>query len=173
MTIFFTADTHFGHDNIIGYCKRPFGSVEEMDEAIVERWNAVVGPGDHVWHIGDFASSPTPERYFRRLAGQKHLVVGNHDSARTRGLPWASTREMGTVKVGSTLVFACHYPMRTWPHAAHGALHVFGHVHGTLRDTKRSVDVGVDRWDFAPVSIEQIQARMAESEPSPDYPETP
>ena len=171
MTTFFTADTHFGHENIIRYCDRPFSSVEDMDETMIENWNAVVGPGDHVWHVGDFAFSDKPERYFRRLNGQKHLVLGNHDGARVQGLGWASVREMGFVRAGTTGVWCCHYPMRTWPHAQHGAVHAFGHVHGALRDSRRSCDVGVDRWGFTPVTVEAMLARMAESDPSPDYPD--
>ena len=53
--IFFTADTHFGHANIIKYCHRPFATVEEMDDALVRNWNAVVSPDATVFHLGDFA----------------------------------------------------------------------------------------------------------------------
>jgi calcineurin-like phosphoesterase family protein len=53
--VFFTSDTHFGHANIIKYCGRPFASVEEMNRELIARWNAVVGPRDTVYHLGDRA----------------------------------------------------------------------------------------------------------------------
>lgn len=61
-----------------------------------------------VWHLGDFALSATPERYLRRLNGQVHLVAGNHDGDRVRGLGWASVREMGLVREDREAVFCCH-----------------------------------------------------------------
>ena len=170
MSVFFSADTHFGHANIMAYAQRPFASAEEIDEALIANWNAVVGPRDEVWHLGDFALASDPDRYFRRLRGIKHLVVGNHDGDRVRRLPWASVHEMRMVRVGRDGVFCCHYPMRTWPQAHHGALHAFGHVHGVLRDSRRSCDVGVDRWGFTPVTLDAMLAQMAEAEPSPDWP---
>ena len=54
-SVYFTADQHFSHAGIIGLCKRPFRSIEEMDEAMIANWNTVVGPDDDVWHLGDFA----------------------------------------------------------------------------------------------------------------------
>lgn len=176
MTTYFTADTHFGHAAIIGHCARPFSSVEVMDRAMVERWNEVVKPRDTVWVVGDFAAGPKATDYrlariFGALNGSKHLIRGNHDKSEVEALPWGSIRDMGVVTVAGTPVFCCHYPMRTWPMAAHGSLHVFGHCHGDLRDTNRSVDVGVDRRDFRPVTLDEIKARMAVSLPSADYPD--
>ena len=54
-TTFFTADTHFGHANIIKYTNRPFDSPNHMDDILIANWNAVVGPDDEVYHLGDFA----------------------------------------------------------------------------------------------------------------------
>ena len=169
MPVFFTSDTHFGHAAVIGHCNRPFASVAEMDEVMVGRWNAAVAPDDEVWHLGDFAVGRDPARVFGRLNGEKHLVLGNHDQANkpTLRLPWASMHVMETVNVDGVLVVLCHYPMRSWYGAAHGSLHLFGHVHGALADTDRSVDVGVDRWDFTPVTLARARARMAASAPSP------
>jgi calcineurin-like phosphoesterase family protein len=55
MTIFFTSDSHFGHGGALGLYQRPFASVAAMNEAIVKRWDATVGPDDEVWHLDDFA----------------------------------------------------------------------------------------------------------------------
>jgi calcineurin-like phosphoesterase family protein len=80
MTIFFTADTHFGDHRVLNISKRPFGSVAEMDAAMIARWNSVVASQDEVWHLGDFART-------RKIAavtlpvlnGRKHLIIGNVD----------------------------------------------------------------------------------------------
>lgn len=58
---FFTSDTHFNHAKVIKYCARPFASVEEMNRELLSRWNAVVGPEDTIFHLGDFAMGKTSE----------------------------------------------------------------------------------------------------------------
>ena len=82
MKIFFTSDTHFNHANVIKYCGRPFGSAEEMNREMIERWNAVVGPEDTVYHLGDFVLGKFVEApmFLRQLNGaRKILIRGNHD----------------------------------------------------------------------------------------------
>lgn len=81
MRTWFTSDQHFGDQQIIGLCRRPFASVREQDDELVRRWNAVVGPQDEVWVLGDVAVDPLEEtlRRIQELAGIKRLVVGNHD----------------------------------------------------------------------------------------------
>ena len=59
--IFFTADTHWGHRNIIRYCQRPFADVDEMNEALITNWNSTVGKDDIVFHLGDFAMGGSAE----------------------------------------------------------------------------------------------------------------
>ena len=80
MTRFFTADQHFGHKNIVEYCKRPFDDVNHMNEELVKRWNEVVRPGDEVYVLGDVSLNPKlVGEYYPRLNGYKYLVPGNHD----------------------------------------------------------------------------------------------
>lgn len=83
MSIFYIADTHIGHENIIRYDNRPFSSIQEMNDEIVSRWNQAVRDNDTVYILGDFSwynSSKTCE-YLDSLAGHKILVKGNHDSS--------------------------------------------------------------------------------------------
>src|SRR5713226_1648742 len=78
--VWVTADTHFSH-KFLALDIRGFDTIEAHDEAIVENWNSVVNPDDHVWHLGD-VSLNKPEKFSsftRRLNGHKHLVFGNHD----------------------------------------------------------------------------------------------
>lgn len=81
METWFTSDTHFGHGNIIKYCDRPFADTNEMDEAIIANWNAVVGPADKVYHLGDIALGPIDKTLAKiaRLNGHKIALLGNHD----------------------------------------------------------------------------------------------
>ena len=81
--IFFTSDHHFGHRNIIRFCKRPFNSAIEMDDEMVRRWNEKVTPEDTVYHLGDVGMIK-PEilhRILNRLHGKICLIKGNHDRA--------------------------------------------------------------------------------------------
>lgn len=171
MATFFTADTHFGHASIIAACKRPFSTIQEHDALLTEAWNATVAPGDTVYHLGDFAMSRDAdaiERAFRRLNGRKVLIVGNHDR-RARRLPWAEQHEgiYETTVEGRHLVL-CHYPMRSWPRAFRGSLHLFGHVHGAFPGTTQSCDVGVDAWGYRPVSLSDVVDAMSLSDTLPE-----
>ena len=116
MTTFFTADTHFGHENILAHSKRPFRCIQEHDEVLIERWNARVSRGDTVYHLGDFAwRSSTIRPLFDRLNGIKLLVTGNHDNKMAQALPWADAptpyREL---RLDGVWLVLCHYPMREW-----------------------------------------------------------
>ena len=82
---FFTADEHYGHVNIIRYCGRPFSSVEEMDQELIKRHNAVVGPEDTVIHAGDFtlANREAAGRYLQALHGHHHFLRGSRTCSRS------------------------------------------------------------------------------------------
>jgi calcineurin-like phosphoesterase family protein len=164
MKTWFTSDSHFGHTNIIRHCDRPFTSVEEQDATLIANWNALVRPNDDIWHLGDFAfrNSKAAASYLARLNGRKHLIWGNHDSDETRGLSgWASSQPMKEIKVDGIRITLLHYAMRVWPASHHGAIHLYGHSHGALPGDRQSLDVGVDVWDFRPVTLPEIQVRLA------------
>lgn len=174
--LWFTADTHFGHDRIRTSCHRPFGSVHEMDEALVERWNAVVPEDGVVFHLGDFCLD-TPGRWeelFWRLHGTKYLIAGNHD-LRTVGdgfnPGFADIREQMTVKVGGRTLILNHYPLLCFGGTRDEEWQLFGHVHSGPLNTdnharigeclkrlrSNQYDVGVDNNGFAPVSFGTIR----------------
>lgn len=162
MTVFFTSDTHFGHAGAIARFRRPFASVRAMDAAMIARWTATVGGDDEVWHLGDFAVRQTEVRMAEILAslpGRKHLVRGNNDTGATASLPgWASVQDYVEIAVEGTRLVLCHYPFRTWNGMYKGAFNLHGHSHGQLKEMTRQVDVGVDVWDFRPVTLAQIRA---------------
>jgi calcineurin-like phosphoesterase family protein len=163
VTVWFTADTHFGHGAALGRFGRPFASVADMDEALIARWNEQVGRNDEVWHLGDFAYRVAPERLtalLARLNGIKHLVTGNNDGPDTVALAgWASVQTYRELELDGVRLVLCHYPFRTWNGMYKGALNLHGHSHGQLAGLTRQVDVGVDVWDYRPITLDVIRAR--------------
>jgi len=180
---FFSSDSHIGHASILSPRfdrPRPFPSIEAHDEALVAAWNAVVRPDDIVWHLGDFAYKCRLEyaaAVFSRLKGRKRLVRGNHDFGLGERLAWdGPVVDVVLVQVqdpGMTApkrAFLSHYGHRVWPGMHRGHLHLYGHSHGSLAGTRTSLDVGVDCWDWAPVSLPDILRRMAETPEAPVAP---
>lgn len=163
----FTADPHFQHAAIIEHCRRPFASVAEMDAALIEGWNAVVGPNDTVWVVGDFGHDRIDPRIARRifaqLRGSKHLIRGNHDKSVVESLGWSSVRDYAEIAVDGVRTVLSHYSLRVWNGQRRGAIQLFGHSHGRLPGTTQCMDVGVDVWGFRPVSMPEIRARLAQS----------
>jgi calcineurin-like phosphoesterase family protein len=162
MAVFFTSDTHFGHGGALGLYRRPFASVAAMSLAMVERWNQTVGPDDVVWHLGDFAIGQPPPvvaGLLARLSGDKHLIAGNNDPAATTGLDgWASVQPYAEIAVDGISLVLCHYPFRSWRGMNKGWVNLHGHSHGRLKPLPRQFDVGVDVWDFRPVTVAEILA---------------
>jgi calcineurin-like phosphoesterase family protein len=170
MTVFFTSDTHFGHAGALSLYRRPFASVADMNEAMVARWNEAVGPGDEVWHLGDFSLRQPPQvvaETLGRLNGTKHLVAGNNDPPATAALAgWASVEPYAELTLDGILFVLCHYPFRSWRGMAKGAVNLHGHSHGRMKPLPRQVDVGVDVWDFRPVRLPVLlgkRRKIAES----------
>lgn len=175
MTTYFTSDTHYGHANVIKYCKRPFlkdpaGPFEDwnvdpvaMDEAMITRWNEVVKPEDTVFHLGDFAMGsnlkPRVTAIKARLNGHVNLVLGNHDRSLgffiDCGFPAVFREWKGDVD-GLKVYMRHHPPVR--PQAWHGEydLILCGHVHERWLHRGKVVNVGVDQWGFRPVTINQL-----------------
>lgn len=153
MSTFIIADTHFGHEKIIQYCNRPFSSVEEMDEYMIERWNRTVSKSDTVLHLGDFAWGN--KEYIRsilaRLNGKKLLIMGNHDHH-----PEKFYREAGFHTVSrfpilyDNFFLLSHAPLElseTTPYFS-----FYGHVHNDSKyvDNATSKCVCVERIDYTP-----------------------
>jgi len=178
VSVFFTADTHFGHQNIIKYCLRPFETADEMDEEMTQRWNSVVKPQDTVYHLGDFAwwhwSASHVTMQVERLNGHKHLIYGNHDRKTTRqSQGWASMSHYKKIRVIDQKIILFHYACRVWDCKHHGSWQLFGHSHGGLTDFPQdlSIDVGVDCHEFTPVLFEQLEEIMTHKSPPPSISE--
>jgi calcineurin-like phosphoesterase family protein len=171
---FYTSDTHFCHTNMLTMQPRPFESIEQHDEHLIARWNAVVGENDVVYHLGDFAlglNNPNRIRWiFARLNGRKYLVYGNHDIHRDgalhptiAGLDWAARPEaLMFVKDEGQHIVLSHYAQRVWQGRSKGAWHFYGHAHGRLPSEGRSRDVGIDLpdVDFTPRTFRELTKVM-------------
>ena len=156
MANYFTADTHFGHKNIIKYCNRPFDSIDEMNEVMIENWNRVVSSKDNVYHLGDFGFKDI-NLILSRLNGNIHLIHGNHDSSAVkRNRRFITSSSIKEIKIDGIKTVLHHYSMRVWNASFHGSYHLFGHSHGMLPSYGLSFDVGVDAWNFMPISEGQI-----------------
>jgi calcineurin-like phosphoesterase family protein len=164
MTIFFTSDTHFYHENVIKYSKRPFKNADHMNEEMIRRWNERVKPTDEVYHNGDAVlgggCDPTP--VLSRLNGIIHLTPGNHDSKKMqKNDRWASVCPYREIKLDGKFIVLCHYAMKVWNKSHYGSLMLYGHSHGSLPGNNQSLDIGVDCWDYRPVTLHEILSRMA------------
>lgn len=168
MTIFFTADTHFGHKNIIRHCGRPFASIDEMNDAFITNWNKSVRPTDSVYHLGDFAVL-RPEKAKEladRLNGKIYLIRGNHEQSAEHAkcrdrFEWI--KEYFVLKPCATRsIVLFHYALRVWEKHHYGAWHLYGHSHGKLPSIEGAcaLDVGVDCWNYTPVSLNKIEEEM-------------
>lgn len=163
MPLFFTSDTHFGDHRTLNIYKRPFASVMEMDAALIDGWNRMVGPEDEVWHLGDFArAGSATDGLLARLHGRKHLVAGNNDPPATRAAAgWASVADYAELEADGRRLILCHYPFRSWNGHAKGAIDLHGHSHGRMKPLPRQIDVGVDARGFAPVPLEALLDRAS------------
>lgn len=166
--IYFTADAHFGHANIIKMCERPFSDVETMNESMIAAWNERVRGNDTVYVVGDmFFRCPDPESILKRLKGKKRLIVGNHDST------WMNMVDMGRyfLSVDNFLetsdsahaLTLCHYPMVTWKHTIRSYM-IHGHIHADtgadfwplLRCRENVLNAGVDVNGYRPVTFDEL-----------------
>ena len=136
-----------------------------MDNILINNWNSTISPEDEVWVLGDFGMRKREQlvNHFNRLNGIKNLVLGNHDDAEVmKTFGWNSVQHYAEFYDGDQYVVLSHYPMRTWNHVGHNSTHLFGHCHSDGRmGNQQSTDVGVDAWNYFPVTLEQIKKRLA------------
>ncbi len=177
--IFVTADTHFGHEESLAIFARRFACVEEMDCALVDRINEVVGAKDILIHVGDFTG---PREWnaaeCKRVAALRdtincrriHLVRGNHDPLAQRKFDrlFESVEECistrGLAEIDERVVMF-HYPIEQWQGRPNGGFHLHGHVHGHGAIIARRCDVGVDAAgiDMRPQLLTDVVARLRQS----------
>jgi len=189
--IWFTADDHFGHTNIIEFCDRPFDSIDAMDDTLIKNWNEVVKPGDTVYHLADFTLGDweQAEKYFLQLNGHIKILSNpwHHDK---RWLPddyygnlhdyMLLTYEAKNIDVeilppmvvleiedrGASpyplAITLCHYSLAVWDRKHYGAWHLHGHTHKPNNSENFILNVGVDCCNFYPISLGGVLQHMYE-----------
>lgn len=179
---FYTSDLHLDHANMLKFEpeSRPFNTVTEMNQAIIQFWNAKVRPKDEVYILGDFCFDNDGERatqFLKKLNGKKYLIRGNHDA-----FLWGRNFDKDKLENGNNIkdlmeiddevdgkkvhVVMCHYPIAVWNRKHHGAYHLFGHIHSNKSDgTHHPLDfdlgdhafnVGIDVRDLEPKTLKEL-----------------
>lgn len=180
--IFLSSDHHFGHSNILQYCRRPFKDVNHMNTGLIDNWNAVVSPEDVVFYLGDFSLSGDIYPYLSRLNGTKYLILGNHDKAfknkyvhKALHAGFKSVSRTMQWEISSLRLNLCHFPYKGSGDHTYierykeyrlkdtGQILLHGHSHlppeKKIRRTSKGAlmyDCGVDANNYFPVSLEQI-----------------
>lgn len=188
MPSFVISDTHFGHTNSWAKFKlpngdplRPFSSNEEMDEAMIERWNAKVSPQDTVYHLGDVVIKKSSLELVKRLNGKKRLVRGNHDIFHDKHYREVGFEKMYGVRVFVDKFILSHIPLHPDCVTDRFKVNVHGHLHANevtrqipvqqtdewvsaLSHTEidpRYLCVSVEHTNYEPLSFEEVEARIA------------
>jgi calcineurin-like phosphoesterase family protein len=147
--IWFTADLHLWHTAVIRFAGRPVASIEAMHEWIIKLWEPVKAT-DTVYILGDvsFAGTERTVSVLGQLKGHLKVVPGNHDDGRYGGLIAVGAEVLQPLvylRHESYRINLCHFPIESWRNMHHGAWHLHGHSHGTLkRILPRRMDVGID-----------------------------
>ena len=168
--IFITSDTHFFHKNAIKLSNRPFSCIEEMNEILIDNWNETVTNNDTIYHLGDFMMGISLKHYDKsfqklkdtvgRLRGRIRLITGNHDKtiiklcAKMNECPFEWIKGSDFIRSNNRKIHLTHKPSKR-------DFLFHGHSHGTVapRNFIR-LDVGVDCWDYTPISLELAMSRL-------------
>ena len=157
--IWFTADTHFGHQRTLELSKRPFRTVEEMDSVMIENWNSIISDGDAVYHLGDFGNYKVKEK----LSGKIHLILGNYERHDiNKGVITLDYlfelfegvyQQIDIAKINNHYYQMVHEPS----HGESGRFKLFGHIHKLQMVKRNALNVGVDCHNFRPINIEEVE----------------
>ncbi len=161
--IYLISDTHFGHRNIIEYEKefRPFSTIEEHDEALIDYWNETVTPQDIVYHLGDFAFGKRNVPIAEKLNGNKHLIMGNHDIYGVRTyLEYFDKVYPCKILERCLLTHIPIHPVSLGRYTAN----VHGHLHHKESPEGNYVNVSCEQTDLRPIPFDEIYNRLKVSQ---------
>lgn len=167
----YISDLHFGHKAVINFDNRPFADVEEMDRAIIQFWNDRVTKNDQVYLLGDvaFHNEKPYSWYLKQLKGQKHLIIGNHDTKLLKDEEamgyFVSVDYYREITDERKHIVLSHYPIAEWNGFYHDNWHIYGHIHnktdGTFQYMKqfdRALNAAACINHYMPVSFQELMA---------------
>ena len=184
MATYFTSDIHFGDERIMKLCGRPFQTVKEMDETIVNLWNEKVTSDDTVWILADLVS---PENFnaalLNRLHGKIYFLAGNHDVEAhgeimdrtkiyvfTESLSYFDNSIFPHMKIAGHNIVLFHYPIMEWNGMEKGWIHLYGHIHNkslpaveAYYSDKLAFNVSMDVNGYVPMSLSELVEREGKS----------
>jgi len=179
MANFFTADLHLGHKAILRHTPARQGlfgdDLDAMDTYLIDRINEIVGRKDTLWILGDFIWKASRYGHYRQRlkVAELNVVTGNHDTPSLRKHV-SSLNDMVYRKINGQYYHMAHYPMASWRNREHGAIHLYGHSHGTLEEKldtcfhgRLAMDVGVDNafrllGDWRPFSFDDLRNHLGD-----------
>lgn len=161
----YISDWHYGHANAIEFDQRPFRSVEEMNAALVTRWNDVVSPEDLVYVLGDFfwCKSSDAVPVLKSLHGTKFLIRGNHDRSNDGAFikQFAKVTDYMEVDDDGRKVVLCHYPIPCYKNHYHGWIHLYGHVHTSFEwEMMKDVQYKMEHLHGVPCRMYNVGAML-------------
>jgi len=176
MAVYYTADLHLGHKNIL-QVRTQFQSIDEHDAFLLDKWNEKVTDSDEVYILGDlsYKSQYHISHYLSRMKGRKHLVIGNHDHTWMKNVKdmseyFETTENLNIIKFEGKLITLCHYPLLEWAGSRHADAGIYYLIHGHIHGEKHpetygyikehrphAFNAGVDVNGFEPVTFEQLK----------------
>ena len=156
---YITSDTWFGRPQILQIANRPFGSIEEMNAALIKNWNKKVKKKDIVFHLGNFAWDPiTARKVLKKLNGKIYFLRGNQDVALDEVIdefPNAEFMDQTIAELIDYDLVLCHYPLAVWNGKGAGIIHIHGHTvfsHKTDLTIESRFNICTDFWGFSPIN---------------------
>lgn len=164
--IYVTADQHYFHRNVIKYCNRPYKDENEMNKGLMKNHNSIVSKDDTVYHLGDVAMLGKErimklEKVIKGLNGIHHLILGNHDENHA-----FTYLKVGFATVHTALWVEEFILLHDPAHAVavdRNQKILCGHIHDLAKFPAPNIlNVGVDIWNYKPISIEEVRREFNE-----------
>jgi calcineurin-like phosphoesterase family protein len=164
MKIYFGADWHLYHKNILKFTNRPFSSMDDMKDMFIHEWKSKVKDGDMVFLLGDISFHNKAVYDLEHLPGYKFLIKGNHDPdwfAKSKRV-WNEVYSYHKLYIneGKQKVILCHYPIESWDSMKYGSIHLHGHTHNNVSHEislkENRIDVGYDHTKQALSTIDEL-----------------
>jgi len=131
-----------------------------MNKTLTSNWNSIVKNTDTVYHLGDFCFR-NPYNYLSKLNGNIIFVLGNHDKPLSKIYPNNDIPFKRIISINGQYIVLSHFAMRVWDKSHFNTWHLYGHSHNAIPSLGKSFDVGVDAWNYYPISFEQVKKQMS------------